>query len=308
MPREALRVLVTGAAPGAEGLVEALRERGDEVALLPWERDELAPEMTCADAIVCNDLFGWHPVAGFPSLRAVQLTSAGLDRAPVAELRERGVKLFNAAGVYSVPMAEHALCATLMLLRQMPGFLRSQQARAWEKRRDLRELAGCRVLVVGCGSVGAECARRFAAFGCEVVGVDRTAGERDVFGHVARMEALDAELEQADVVLLALPLTDETRGLIGAGRIDHMKPGALLVNVARGGLVDQAALVDALAAGRIGGAALDVFEDEPLPSDSPLWELENAIVTPHNSFVGDGNAARFRALALRNLDSVRRAA
>ena len=162
------------------------------------------------------------------------------------------------------------------------------------------ELAGKTVCILGCGSVGTACAERFRAMGCRTVGVNRTVRENAAFDAVVPLDALDRQLAAADVVILTLPLTEATRGLFDAGRFGAMKEGAVLVNIARGALVDEQALTAALD-DKLRGAALDVFQTEPLPPDSPLWTRENVLLTPHNSFVGDGNAARLDTLILNNL-------
>jgi phosphoglycerate dehydrogenase-like enzyme len=163
------------------------------------------------------------------------------------------------------------------------------------------ELAGKRVCIVGCGSVGTECARRFAAFDCPVIGVDVFTQERPHFRQILPLEQLDEALAVADVVVLTLPLTTETRHLMNGTRFGKMKPGAVLVNIARGAVVDTDSLTDALR-GNLGGAVLDVFEEEPLDPEHPLWSMENVLLTPHNSFVGDGNQARLCRVIMENLE------
>ena len=135
-----------------------------------------------------------------------------------------------------------------------------------------------------------------------MLGVNRTVREDPAFHQILPMDSLDDALAAADVAVLTLPLTEQTRGIMNAERLGRMKPGAILVNIARGALVDESALTDALQ-GRLGGAVLDVFEAEPLSADSPFWRMENVIVTPHNSFVGDGNAARLWAVIQENLEA-----
>ena len=164
----------------------------------------------------------------------------------------------------------------------------------------MTELYGSTVCIVGTGNVGIECARRFRAFGCRVIGVNRTVREVAAFDKVYPMTQLDEALACADVVVLTIALTEETRGLMNTERFAKMKPGAVLVNIARGALVDNTAVIEALQY-NLSGAVLDVFDPEPLSPESPLWAMENVIVTPHNSFVGDGAALRLNALILKKL-------
>lgn len=295
-----MRLLVTGAWQGAKEHLDTLAAMGHEVAFLQQEKEALPVDPAWVEGAICNGLFLHHPLSGFPNLRYIQLTSAGFDRVPMDEVKAGGIEIRNARGVYSVPMAEHAVWGVLSLYHQAPFFLRNQAQARWEKHRGLLELAGKTVCILGTGSVGTACAARFRAFSCRVVGVNRTVRECAAFDAVLPMDALDDALAMADVVVVTLPLTDATRALLNAERLGKMKSGAVLVNIARGALIEEAALIDALQ-NRLGGAVLDVFESEPLPPESPLWTMENVIVTPHNSFVSDGNAARLRDLIFANL-------
>lgn len=296
-----MNLLLTGAWASARAHIAELEAMGHSVLFLRNETDPLPCDPAWVEGLVCNRFFLHHSLDEFPALRFIQLTSAGLDRVPLEQIRARGVRLCNARGVYSVPMAEFALAGVLALRKQTRFFLRMQEARRWEKRRDLRELAGSRVTILGCGSVGTECARRFTALGCAVTGVDLFPRQDAAYEAVLPLEALDGLLPETEVLILTLPLSPETRGLLNSARIAALPPEALVVNIARGPVLDQAALTEALAAGRLAGAVLDVFETEPLPADSPLWALENVILTPHNSFVGDGNETRLSRLILVNL-------
>lgn len=297
-----MRLLVTGAWQSAKEYLDPLRKQGHEVVFQQQEKNPLACPGEWVEGIVCNGLFLHHDLDEFPNLRYLQLTSAGLDRIPLEAMREKGIEIHNARGVFSIPMAEHALWGVLTLYRQGAAFLRQQAECSWEKRRGLRELFGSTVCIVGTGNVGATCAERFRAFGCKVIGVNRTVREAPAFDKVYPMTQLDEALACSDVVVLTIALTDETRGMMNAERFKKMKPGAALVNIARGALVDDAALIDALE-NHLSGAVLDVFDPEPLSSESPFWGKENVIVTPHNSFVGDGAAIRLNELVVKNLEA-----
>ena len=298
-----MHLLITGAWREAEKYFPQLEALGHEIAFMKRESDPLPRDATWVEGVICNGLFLHHPIEGFPNLRYIQLTSAGYDRVDLDEIRARGSEILNARGVYSVPMAEFAVAGVLQLYKQSRFFYENQKARRWEKHRGLLELCGKTVLIVGCGDVGTECARRFAAFGCRVIGVNRTVRENPVFGVIYPLNELDARLPEADVIVLTLGLDASTRHLMNAERMEKLKPGAVLVNLARGGLIDTEALLPVL--DRLGGAVLDVFEEEPLPPDHPLWDKETVLLTPHNSFVGEGNGAR---LARVIIDSLRKEA
>ena len=295
------KLLITGAWRYTAEQYHSLLDMGYEICLMPNERDALPEDAKDVEVIVCNGLFLYHDVECFPNLKTVQLTSAGLDRVPMDKMNERGISVFNARGVYSIPMAEYALCGVLDLYKKSRFFYENQKAGKWEKHRGMTELFGKNVLIVGSGNVGTECAKRFAAFGAHVRGVDLYPREDENYEKILPLDTLKNELSQADVVVLTLPLTEQTKHLIDREMLSRVKTGAILVNIARGAVVDTESLVEALENGALSGAVLDVFEEEPLNATSPLWKMENVIVTPHNSFVGDGNGERLFGVIKDNL-------
>ena len=163
------------------------------------------------------------------------------------------------------------------------------------------ELYGKNVVVVGCGSVGSECAKRFSAMGCHVTGVDIAVREDAAFDRMLPLDGLEEALKAADVLILCVPLTDKTDGLLDKARLSLLPGSAVVVNISRGRVVDEAALAAMLHAGRLFGAVLDVFETEPLPPSSPLWDAPNTVLTPHNSFVSDGIGERLGKCVKNNL-------
>lgn len=220
-------------------------------------------------------------IARAPRLRWVQLTSSGFE--PYFGLQGAPVKLTTARGVASKAGAEHVLAMMLAFTRRLPQFLQRQRERKWE--RDIRavgSLVGQTLGLVGFGANADALARRARGFEMRVVAVKRTPAPApryvDALWTTAR---LDEMLAQSDHVAVMLPLTSETRGLLDGRRLDRMKPGAFLYNVSRGGIVDEKALIERLRDGRLGGAALDVFDIEPLSPESALWEMENVYITPH---------------------------
>ena len=300
-----MNLLITGAWQNAGANLERIRNMGHCVAFLQQEKDPLPCEADWVEGVVCNGLFLHHPIEAFPNLKYIQLTSAGYDRVPVEYIQRHGITIRNARGVYSVPMAEYAVGGVLELYKQFPVFRENKKNHLWEKRRNLLELAGKTVCIVGCGSVGGECAKRFSAFGCRVIGIATSRREQPFFREVREETALDSALAEADVVVLTVPLTEKTHHLMNAERFTAMRRGAVLVNIARGAVVDTRALEQALKHNHLAGAVLDVFEEEPLSPDSPLWDLENVVMTPHNSFVGDGVQERLAQMILENLSHIR---
>lgn len=284
-----MNVLVTGAFQLNDEELAELTAAGHKVFFHPDERAEVAkPEQY--EAVVCNGLFLYSPIENFTDLRLIQLTSAGLDRVPTDYILEHGIELHNASGVYSVPMAEFAVCGILQHFKQSRFFAENQGLHRWEKHRGLRELFGKRVCILGCGDVGREIAKRLKAFGCHITGVNRTVREIENFDDVLPTEMLADAVAECDVFVCCIALTPQTRGIVSEDVFARLSTDAVFVNVARGALADEAALTAWLQKG--GRAVLDVFENEPLPEDSPLWDMDNVILTPHNSFVGDGNRQR----------------
>ena len=191
--------------------------------------------------------------------------------------------LTNSNG-YGVTIAEHVVMVTLMLLRRMPEYQSAMAERAWPCLTPIRALTGSRVVVLGTGDVGRSAARRLRALGAAVTGVCRSGrAEEPAFDRVLPVGQLNELLPQADALVMALPATAETAGVLSRERIALLGPQALVVNVGRGSAIDQPALVEALTARRLAGAALDVMEPEPLPPDHPLWQCPNTILTPHVS-------------------------
>lgn len=284
-----MNILITGAFQLNEAQLAQLEAAGHHVTVHPDERAPVdCPEQY--EAVVCNGLFLYNPVERFTRLRKIQLTSAGLDRVPLDYIRDHGIALQNASGVYSVPMAEFAIGGILQLYKQSRFFAKNQAAHRWEKHRGLEELSGKRVCILGCGDVGREIAGRLRAFGCTVTGVNRTVRELPEMEQVLPLEKLEEGLRCCDILICAIALTEETRGMLGKAQFELLPRNGVFVNVSRGALADSGALLDWLQGG--GRAVLDVFEEEPLPEDSPLWNLENVILTPHNSFVSEGNRER----------------
>lgn len=234
-----------------------------------------------------------------PRLRWLHTFSAGVDHPWFQALRARGIRLTTSSGAHAVPIAQTVLLYLLALSRDLPRWLDAQRRRAWEPHA-FADLQGLVLGVVGLGPIGLEVARLGAALGMRVVGARRTP-RGDEPCETWPLARLDELVALADALVLALPLTDETRHLLDAARLARMKRGAWLVNVGRGALVEEPALVAALREGRLGGAGLDVFETEPLPPESPLWGMPNVLVTPHSSGNTPGNQERATAIFLDNL-------
>ena len=243
------------------------------------------------------------------SLRWIHSTAAGVSQLMYPELLNSGVIVTNPSGIFSVPMAEHTMGMILALARNFPDSVRFQDAakwaqqELWDRSQHLTEINGSVLLIIGHGSIGRELARRAQVCGMRVWGVTRSGkGDATHAEKILPAAELHNALHEADYVVVAAPETAETKHLIGAEQIAQMKRGARLINVARGSLLDEVALINALDSGQLSGAALDVTSKEPLPADSPLWKAPNLFVTPHTSGVSDRLWHRQTELLLRLLD------
>lgn len=296
-----MNLLITGAWQSAYKNIVALEQLGHRVAFMQQEKEDLPCDAEWIEGVICNGLFLHHDIKEFKNLRYIQLTSAGFDRVPMNYVKEHDIEIHNARGVYSIPMAEFAIAGVLQFYKQNRFFYENQKEHKWEKHRGLLELLEKKVCIVGCGSVGSECAKRFKAFGCSVMGVDIKPYQNELYDSMLPLDSLDDALAKADVTILTLPLTEETCRFINADRFKAMKNGAVLVNISRGAIIDTDALLAALNT-HLGGAVLDVFDEEPLHESSPLWDMRNVLITPHNSFVSEGNYARMLDVIMNNLE------
>lgn len=302
-----MKLLLTGAISWTDSQIKEIESLGHEVIYVQDERIPLevqGVDVETIEGIVCNGLFLYNDISKFRHLKYIQLTSAGYDRIPLEYIQEHQIEIRNARGVYSIPMAEFALCGVLQIYKKSHFFYENQKIHKWEKNRELLELSGKQVCIIGCGSVGTECAKRFSVFECNIIGIDLHPRKDINYTYIYEVDKLEFVLSNSDIVILTLPLTDATRHLINKEKINAMKSGAILVNIGRGGLLDLNLLKKKLPEMR--GVVLDVFEDEPLDENDELWEIENVIITPHNSFVGDGNRGRLRKIIVDNLQNFKR--
>jgi phosphoglycerate dehydrogenase-like enzyme len=239
--------------------------------------------------LVISGLWRNTLLASAPKLRFVQSFSAGTDQFDKAAFAKRGVRLASAQGANERAVAEHAIALMLALTRQLHLARDNQRARSWrgmigDRALRERELGGKTLVIVGLGRIGTRLAALARVFDMRMIGVRRIPRlEPEVADQVVGQADLAQALARADVVALTCPLTRETEGLISAPALTALKPGALLINVARGRVIDEAELLAALADGRVRAAALDCFPEEPLPAESPFWTLPNVLITPHTA-------------------------
>jgi len=286
-----------------------------ELIVLPADSAGRLPDDTCARidlAFFSSDVFPeysrqfFSTVRKAPQLKWLHVFNAGVDHPIYNEMMERGARLTTSSGSTAEPIAQTAIAGMLMLARNFPRWLAAQPRHLWDPMRTPdtlpRDLSEQRVLILGLGKIGNEIARLAKGLGMPVTGIRRSGRHAgDHADAIEPPERLDNALAHADWLVIACPLTVETRGLIDAQRLARLPKGARIVNIARGEIVDEPALIAALQSGHLGGAYLDVFAEEPLPASSPLWDLPNVLVTPHNSAAAAGNDQRVYEIFLGNL-------
>jgi D-2-hydroxyacid dehydrogenase (NADP+) len=291
---------------------ERLQSEFPGVKVVQLENYDRVPE-----EIQDTDVFiGWslrpERVVGAKKLKWIHSPAAAVHQLMFPELIDSQVVVTNSSGVHGPVVAEHALAVLLALAKRLPQAMRYQAKRMWSQDQlwhehpRPREVDGATVAVIGMGGIGSEFTERAKKLGMKVIAVRQNpskgcAGADEVYPP----SQLDEVLPRADYVLLCTPVTPATTALINAKRLAHMRPDSYLINVGRGTLVDEAALIAALQTRRIAGAALDVFEEEPLPAESPLWSLDNVLITPHTAGVTEGLWERHYRLIAENLKRFR---
>ena len=293
--------------PRAPVFAAALRTAVPDISLHAFEEAAAAAAClarTAADVLVTVE-FPPAIAAEASRLRWVQTVSAGIDPLLPHSAALRHCLVTNARGMHADQMADYAMAAMVMLRWRFTRLLRDQAARAW-RRAPKTPLAGSTLGVVGLGAIGQEIARRARGAHMAVIGVSRSGAAVEGLDEVHPFGRLDEVLPRCDVLVLVVPATPETVALLDDAALRRMRPGACLINLARGSVVEEPALITALQEGRLGGAALDVFATEPLPPDSPLWTLENVIITPHIAGMSEDYAERFAAGFAANLARFRR--
>ena len=285
------------------------RARLGDARCTPVWYDDIGEAATAAEGIDAAWLSGFAAAdvvsrlldRGGGRLRWVHYSSTGVEHMRLLEFRERGVILTNGAGLYANPIAEHVIMCMLAARLNLLGLVRAQAASTWAPEvESLQELQGSVALIIGYGALGRAVGLRARALGVTVLGARRR-GDLPTEDDVSSGESWRAQLPEADFVVLTLPATPETRGIIGEAELAAMKAGAWLINVARGSLVAEDALVDALSSGHLGGAALDAFQNEPLQPAHPFWGMPNVLLSPHSSWRSSRLDERDVALFTDNL-------
>ncbi|WP_051663229.1 D-2-hydroxyacid dehydrogenase [Alicyclobacillus macrosporangiidus] len=283
-------------------VVEALRKALPEEEIEVMDRfDPAHPRLAEVEILAAvGTSLTEETIGACPNVRWLHSISAGVETVPFDLIRARGLLLTNARGAHGKQMAEQILGMMISFTRGLHYNVRRQLEHRWDRGYKLDELSGRHLVIVGAGSIGREVARKAQAFDMTITGVRRNPAPMPGFHQVVGVDALNRVLPEADFVVVLTPLTPETYHLIGEAELAAMKPSAFLINFARGDVVDEDALIRALREGRIRGAGLDVFHQEPLPAESPLWDMENVLISPHNGGWTPSHDDRFLEVFLAN--------
>ena len=277
-----------------EKKMQSIKNLGYEIILRKEKDLVYDEELRDVAALFCYDPFSTLDIAKMKKLKWIQLSSIGIDQVPLEKVKGQGIILTNNKGGYSVPMGEFIVMKILELFKNSKNFYHQQQQKKWKIDTSIIELYNKRVSFIGTGSIAVEGAKRLQGFGVEITGVNTQGRDVEYFHKCYPIKDLKEVLKHSDVVILTIPYTDETHHLIDDEVLAAMNSKAYLINVSRGTIVDQKALIQHLEKESIQGAALDVFDPEPLEENSPLWDFENVIITPHNSWVSEmRNQRRF---------------
>lgn len=291
-----------------ETYVKQCKDICTTVIVEPWIYGKPEPEIR-TDLTDCNVVFtlGLHDSLNIrkyaPNIEWVQSISVGLDALLSEEVKKSDIILTNTKGCTSVPIAEHTIAMITSLARGVPALLRNQLTKTWDMI-PVTELMNATVGIIGYGEIGHQIAIRCKAMGMRVVGCRRNPekrGETEPAELVVGMDRVDEVIRQSDFLVLALPSTQETYHFFDKGRFNIMKPGSFFLNVGRGNTIVEEDLVESLRTKQIAGAALDVFDVEPLPFENPLWNLENVIISPHNAYYSPKSMERYMEVFIKNL-------
>ncbi|MBB6697016.1 phosphoglycerate dehydrogenase [Clostridium algidicarnis] len=277
--------------------IKKMEELGYEIIVKKEHKLNYDTELEDVEVLVCYDPFESLDILKMKRLKWIQLSSIGIDQLPKDKVIENNIIVTNNRGGYSIPMGEWVVLSILQIYKKQMDMLKNRLDKTWKMDTSLLEFYGKTVGFVGTGSIAMEAAKRLQGFGVRVVGMNTKGKEVDYFDSCYKREAIDEMLAISDIVVIAIPETKETYHLLNKERFLIMKDNAAIVNIARGSIIDEDALIEELQKGRFIGAALDVFKEEPLPKESLLWDIERVLITPHNSWVSEKrNTRRFETV------------
>lgn len=281
--------------------IDSLKNLGYEIIFKDEKDISFSDEIKDVDLMVCFNPFDKIDISMFPNLKWIQLLSAGINQVPVDKVLDQDIILTNNRGGYSIPIAEWVVLKTLEMVKNSKEFYHKQSEKVWKMDTSILELYEKTVGFIGTGSIAQESAKRLEGFGVQILGINASGREAEHFHQCFSIDKIKEIVPQCDVLIVAAPYTEKTHHLVNKSVFDSMKNGTYLINIARGSIIDEKALIHNLKSGKVKKAALDVFEVEPLPEDSTLWEMNNVIISPHNSWASEMNSRRRYEIAYKNM-------
>jgi len=271
-----------------------IRELGYEVEYHNEREIETYKKAEDVDVLVCYNPFSKIDLKAFKNLKLIQLSSIGIDQVPKHDVEEIGITVCNNRGGYSIAIGEWIVLKALELMKNSKKLYRQQENKQWCMDTSLFEIYKKKIVFLGTGSIATEAAKRFQGFGAEIIGLNTRGRDVEYFDKCFAMSDMEMILPEGDIVIVSLPYTKETHHLLDKKALGYLKKSAYLINIARGNIIDENEMITCLKNGLIKGAALDVFEEEPLPKKNMLWDLDNVIITPHNCWISEmRNERRF---------------
>lgn len=281
--------------------MDAIRALGYEVTVVKESAIENSDKVNDAEILTCYNPFGRLNISKMPSLKWIQLSSMGVDQLPMDEVKNREITITNNKGGYSKPIGEWVVMSILNIYKDTKYFARRQDEKIWHMNSGIREIVDKNILFLGTGSVATEAAKRLQGFEATIIGLNSDGRDMPYFDRCITFDCLMQEVTKAHIVVCALPYKEAFHHLIGGEFLSAMRDFGTLINVSRGKLVDEKALVEILDDGKFMGVALDVFEEEPLKESSELWEFERVYLSPHNSWVSEMRNERRFAMIYENM-------
>lgn len=281
--------------------MQKIKDIGYEVKIIKENDSPDYESIADTEVLVCYNPFSTLDINELKNLKWVQLSSIGIDQLPLNKLNEKNILVTNNRGGYSIPMGEWIVLKILELIKHSTQFYKNQQNKIWKVDASLLELYDKKIIFIGTGTIAVEAAKRLQGFECWIDGVNTNGRDVQYFDRCYPIENIKDIISDYDIVVTAIPSTKNTYHLINKDVFERMKKGVCFINISRGNIVDEKALVENLKNGRIGEAALDVFEEEPLNRDNILWKLDNVIITPHNSWISERRNERRFELIYENM-------
>ena len=283
--------------------IKKIGDLGYDISVIDEREIRYSDDLKDIEVLVCYNPFQTLDITKMKSLKWIQLSSAGADQLPLDYVKESGIIVTNNKGGYSIPMGEWIVLKILELLKHSVKLYNNQRNKVWKMDTTVLELYGKTIGFVGTGSIASEAAKRLNGFGVKILGVNTKGKPVEFFDECFDSKNMNKMLSVCDFVVITIPYTNETHHLINEERFKNMKDGVWIINVARGSIIEEKALIRNIEEGKIGGAALDVVEKEPLDKNSPLWKFPNVIITPHNSWISEMRNTRRLHLIYDNMSN-----